>query len=143
VGISKVIIKTRQHLAAVKANSDMLIIELMRFSNELVPASSVKVPHEKKAAARERAMAKTLVDQMTEKWDPRRYTDEYRSALMKLIDKKVASGGKELPKEGGRRAQRATNIIDLAAVLRQSLADAGKPRKAAKKPSAKRHRKAA
>jgi DNA end-binding protein Ku len=128
VGISKVIIKTRQHLAAVKANSDMLIIELMRFSNELVPASSVKVPHEKKAAARERAMAKTLVDQMTEKWDPRRYTDEYRSALMKLIDKKVASGGKALP-EGGHKAQRPTNVIDLASVLKQSLADAGKSKK--------------
>jgi DNA end-binding protein Ku len=139
VGISKVIIKTRQHLAAVKANSDLLIIELMRFADELVPAAAVKVPHEKKPSSRELTMAKTLVNQMTEKWDPKRYTDEYRSALMRLIDKKVASGGQELPTEG-KKATKATNVIDLAAVLQQSLADAGKPKKGA---PAKKARKAA
>jgi DNA end-binding protein Ku len=128
VGISKVIIKTRQHLAAVKANSDLLVIELMRFADELVPASAIKVAKEKKPSAKELGMAKTLVNQMTEAWDPERYTDEYRSALMKLIDKKVASGGKALP-EGGHKAQRPTNVIDLASVLKQSLADAGKSKK--------------
>jgi DNA end-binding protein Ku len=142
VGISKVIIKTRQHLAAVKANADVLIIELMRFSDELVPASAIKIPHDKKPAAREVTMARTLVTQMSEDWDPKRYTDEYRSALMKLIDKKVASGGKSLP-AGGRKAQKATNVIDLASVLKQSLAEAGKPRAAAKSRIAKPRRKAA
>ena len=52
VGISKVIIKTRQHLAAVKANADLLVLELMRFADELVPASAIKVPREKKPSAR-------------------------------------------------------------------------------------------
>jgi DNA end-binding protein Ku len=136
VGISKVIIKTRQHLAAVKANSDILVIELMRFADELVPASVVKVSKEKKPSAKELTMAKTLVNQMSEDWDPDRYTDEYRSALMKLIDKKVASGGKSLPEEG-RKAQKMTNVIDLASVLAQSLADAGKAKKPAK-PAAKK-----
>jgi DNA end-binding protein Ku len=137
VGISKVIIKTRQHLAAVKANPDLLVIELMRFADELVPASAIKVPREKKPSAKEFAMAKNLVNQMSEDWDPERYTDEYRSALMKLIDKKVASGGKSLP-QAGRKEHRATNVIDLASVLRQSLADAGKshrPSKGAKRKS--------
>jgi DNA end-binding protein Ku len=137
VGISKVIIKKRQHLAAVKANGDLLVLELMRFSDELVPASAIKVASEKKPGAREVAMAKTLVNQMSEDWDPDRYTDEYRSALMKLIDKKVASGGKELP-AGSHKPKRATNVIDLAAVLQQSLADAAKPKKAARaKPRAR------
>jgi DNA end-binding protein Ku len=140
VGISKVIIKTRQHLAAVKANSDLLVIELMRFADELVPASSIKVPREKKPSAKELSMARNLVNQMSEDWDPERYTDEYRSAMMKLIDKKVASGGKTLPEEG-RKEHRATNVIDLASVLQQSLADAGKAKKAPKdrkrKPRAK------
>jgi DNA end-binding protein Ku len=136
VGIAKVIIKTRQHLAGVKANADLLILELMRFSDELVPASALKAPHEKKPAARALAMAKTLVNQMTEPWDPKRYTDEYRSALMKLIDTKVASGGKELPAKG-RKTAAATNVIDLAAVLQRSLADAGKPRKSRSAPARK------
>jgi len=134
VGISKVIIKTRQHLAAVKANSDLLVIELMRFADELVPAAAIKVPREKKLTTRELTMAKTLVNQMSEDWDPQRYTDEYRSALMKLIDKKVASGGRELP-ASGKKAPHATNVIDLAAVLQQSLADAGGKKKAAKAPA--------
>ena len=79
---------------------------------------------------------------MSADWDADRYTDEYRSALMKLIDKKVASGGKELPKEG-HAAKRATNVIDLASVLRQSLDDAAKPKKPAAVRKAKRHAKAA
>jgi DNA end-binding protein Ku len=128
VGISKVIIKKRQHLAAVKANKDLLVLELMRFEDELVPPSSIKVSVEKKAGPREVNMAKTLVEQMTEDWDPARYTDDYRSALMSLIDKKVASGGKELPREG-HPARRPTNVIDLAEVLKQSLADASKIKK--------------
>jgi DNA end-binding protein Ku len=130
-GISKVIIKTRQHLAAVKANGDLLVLELMRFSDELVAASAIKVSSEKKPTANEVKMAKTLVGQMSEDWDPERYDDEYRSALMKLIDKKVASGGKELPATG-KKQKSSTNVIDLADVLRQSLAEAGGPKKGAK-----------
>ena len=44
-------------------------------------------------------MAKTLVDQMSTKWNPEQYSDEYTEAVMKLVDKKVAAGGKELPAE--------------------------------------------
>ncbi len=87
-------------------------------------------------------MAKTLVNQMSEDWDPKRYTDEYRSALMKLIDKKVASGGRELPTEG-HAAKRPTNVIDLAAVLEQSLADAANPKKRGRAPKGKSRAKAA
>lgn len=145
-GISKVIIRTRQHLAAVKCSEDLLMLELIRFENELVPSSAIKIPDEKKNVnAREVTLAKTLVNQMTESWDPSRYTDDYRSALMKLIDKKIAAGGKSLPAEKG-KPKRATNVIDLAAVLRQSLSEASaenpaaKPKKA---PAKKRVRKAA
>jgi len=142
VGISKVIVKKRQHLAAVKANGGLLVLELMRFSDELVAAPSIAIPSEKSPGRRELAMARSLVSQMTSDWDAERYTDEYRSALKKLIDKKVASGGKELPKEG-HAAKRATNVIDLASVLRQSLADAAKPRKQATTRKAKSRAKAA
>lgn len=146
-GIAKVIIRTRQHLAAVKANSDRLILELMHFSDELVPASAVKTAGaDKKIGKREVEMAKTLVKQMTEDWDPERYTDEYRSALMKLIERKVEAGGKELPSP--HHEKRATNVINLAAVLEQSLKDAsaaakGSTRKAKPAKPAKAKKKAA
>lgn len=126
-GISKVIIRTRQHLAAVKANGNLLVLELMRFDDELVSPAAIKVPAEKAPKPRELTMAKTLVNQMSEDWNPKRYTDDYRSALMKLIDKKVKSGGKELPTKGEPQ-KRATNVIDLAAVLQQSLKDATGPK---------------
>jgi DNA end-binding protein Ku len=142
VGISKVIIKKRQHLAGVKASGNLLILELMRFADELIPPSAIKVSNEKKPGSREVGMAKTLVNQMSEDWDPNRYTDEYRSALMKLIDKKVASGGKELPTEG-HAAKRPTNVIDLATVLKQSLADASKPKKRGKSTKGKARARAA
>ena len=138
-GISKVIIRTRQHLAAVKANGNLLVLELMRFADELVSPTAIKVPEAKKSSPRELTMAATLVKQMTEEGDPERYTDDYRSAMMKLIDKKRKSGGKELP-ESGHEPKRPTNVIDLASVLQQSLAEASgqksKPKKA--KPKARR-----
>lgn len=142
-GISKVIIRTRQHLAAVKANGNLLVLELMRFSDELVPPGAIKIPAaKKKTSAREVTMATTLVRQMTEKWNPKRYTDDYRSALMKLIDKKKKSGGRELP-EKDRTSKRSTNVIDLASVLRRSLEEAGGSKPPAKKAKAKTRRRAA
>lgn len=122
-GIAKVIIRTRQHLAAVKANGELLVLELMRFANEIVESSAVRVPAQKGAGKRELTIAHTLVEQLTVPWDPARYTDEYRSALLKLIEQKVKTGGRQLPTEG-KESRRVTNVIDLAAVLKQSLAEA-------------------
>ncbi len=123
-GIAKVVIRTRQHLAAVKCNGELLVLELMRFADEIVDAGQVKLPEAKEPGKRELEMARALVDQLSEKWDPARYTDDYRSALMKVIDDKVKSGGKTLP-TSSRSTKPATNVIDLAEVLRQSLRDAG------------------
>lgn len=128
-GIAKVVIKTRQHLAAVKATEKMLILELMHFADDIVSAEGLKIPAAK-LGKREEEMAKTLVDQMTEKWDPERYTDDYKSNLMKVIEAKVQAGGKELPKEKARQRP-ATNVIDLLAVLQKSLKEAGKTSAAA------------
>ncbi|HEY4302019.1 MAG TPA: Ku protein [Candidatus Didemnitutus sp.] len=138
-GISKVVIRNRQHLAAVKANGGLLVLELMRFANELVPAAAIRAESGRKPGPRELKMARTLVDQMSEDWNPGRYTDDYRSALMKLIGRKVKSGGKELP--GPPRAnRRPTNVIDLASVLEQSLRGAGGPKAKTRRSRSKRAR---
>lgn len=140
VGIAKVVIRTRQHLAALKASGNLLVLDLMRFKDELVESSEVKQPEGKKLGAREIRMATTLVDQMTESWDPARYADDYRSALMKLIDAKVKSGGRAVPQR--EKSRKATNVVDLLAVLQESLAGAGKtkakpPRKKGRKKTAR------
>lgn len=144
-GIAKVIIRTRQHLAAVKFNGKLLVLELMRFEHELLSPAAVKIPTAKKPSARELTMARTLVDQMTDTWNPARYTDDYQSALMKLINRKIKAGGKSLP-EAEPKKKGATNVIDLASVLQESLAEAAggkKPAKGAKPPKKKTRPKAA
>lgn len=141
IGIAKVVIKTRQHLAALKPHGPGMVLELMHFQDELVDPSELKIPAEGKQASgkRELQMARLLVDELSEKWDPARYTDDYESRLMKIIDQKVKSGGKSLP-AAGKPARPASNVIDLVSILQQSLEQAGggtaKKTPAAKKKSA-------
>lgn len=125
VGIAKVAMRGRQHLAAVKANGSLLVLELMHFAQEIASPDEIRAPETGKVGAREKAMAKTLVDQMSGKWKPEQYADEYAGALMKLVDKKIAAGGKQLP-VAGKRTRVATNVIDLAAILQESLKGTGR-----------------
>jgi len=121
VGIAKVIIKTRQYLAAVKPHVGGLVLELMHFSDELIDSASLQMPKSVHASKGEIEMAKTLVSKMTEKWDPEKYKDDYRSALLELIEKKLEAGEKGLPATK-KKARPATNVIDLVEVLQKSLA---------------------
>jgi DNA end-binding protein Ku len=139
-GIAKVVIRTRQHLAAVKANGNLLVLELLHFADELVNPTSLAVPAKKLPGKREVEMAETLVEQMTTTWDPHRYTDEYASELMKVIKRKVAAGGKSLPTKAEPRQRPAGNVIDLAAVLQRSLDATGQGRRAAPKAAKRRAR---
>jgi DNA end-binding protein Ku len=124
VGIAKVVIKTRQYLAGVKPLKNVLVLELMHFAEELLDAEKLNVP--KKSAEpgkRELDMAKALVGSMSSKWDPARYKDEYRDALMEVIEEKVEAGGKEI-EEKPKVKKPSPKVIDLVSVLQQSLAQA-------------------
>jgi DNA end-binding protein Ku len=120
VGIAKVVIKTRQYLAAVKPTGKALSLELMHFADELIEPESLQLPDKAEVGKGEMNMAKALIEQMTDKWEPEKYKDDYKSALMKLIEEKAEHGGKEI-KATKAKAPRATNVIDLAEVLRKSL----------------------
>jgi DNA end-binding protein Ku len=128
VGIAKVVIKTRQHLAAVKANEKGLILELMHFADELVDADELHFPTKKDFSKGEIDMAKALIQQMTQEWNPERYKDDYKSALLDLIEKKVETGGRT-PKMPKVKEKKPKNVIDLVDVLRKSLSDAEKQSK--------------
>jgi DNA end-binding protein Ku len=80
VGIAKVVIKTRQYLAGVKALNNVLVLELMHFADELSDAGNASCPKKTEIGKREKEMAKALVDQMSSKWDPEKYHDDYRKA---------------------------------------------------------------
>ena len=142
-GISKVIIRTRQHLAAVKANGNLLVLELMRFADELVPPGAIRVSAEKPLGQREIGMAKTLVNQMTETWDPERDTDDYRSAVMKLFDGKVKKRGGKATGCGALdtlpNARPTSSISPPSSGEKPALAAASGPKtKPAKKPKGRK-----
>ena len=140
VGIAKVVIKTRQYLAGVKALKHALVLELMHFADELLDAEKLNVPKKVTVGKREKDMAEALVKSMSSKWDPEKYHGDYREALMEVIEEKVESGGKEI-EEKPKEKKPSTKVIDLVAVLQESLAKAqgGKKKKGAKaRPHAKK-----
>ena len=124
VGIAKVVIKTRQHLASVKPEKNLLVLELMHFAEEIIDTAELKIPANPHIGAKELAMAKDLISKMSGKWNPEQYKDEYRHAIIDIINKKVESGGKEVPVRG--TAKKPTNVVDLVSVLQESLAHAEK-----------------
>jgi DNA end-binding protein Ku len=126
-GIAKVVIRARQHLAAVRPQSGTLVLELMHFSDELVDVGELQMPAAKKPAGRREAdMARALVEHLTTKWDPDRYADDYKSALMALIQDKLKHGGRTTMAAAPPR--RSGKVIDLAAVLEESLRQTGAKR---------------
>lgn len=138
VGIAKVVIKTRQYLAGVKPLKNALVLELMHFAEELADAEKLKVPKKLEPGKREMDMAKALVDSMSSKWNPEKYHDDYREALLEVIEEKVEAGGKEI-EEKPKKAPTPTKVIDLVAILQQSLAQSqGAGKKSARKSSSKR-----
>jgi DNA end-binding protein Ku len=119
IAISTVVIRTRQHLAAVKPQKKGLMLELMHFPEELLDASEFKEPVEKTVGKSEMQMAKQLIESMTSEWKPEQYTDEYAHALEKMIEEKIDHGGEEQPAPAAKK--RPTNVVDLVSVLQQSI----------------------
>jgi DNA end-binding protein Ku len=144
IAIAKVVIRTRQHLAAVKPQKKGLMLELMHFPEELLDASEFKEPVEKPVGKAEMQMAKQLIESMTSEWHPEQYTDEYHKALEKMIDEKIEHGGEELPAPA--KKKKPTNVVDLVSVLQQSIQQTRanpKSEKSTSKTPATRRKKAA
>src|ERR1700757_2733966 len=120
VGVAKVVIKTRQYLAGVKPEDGALVLELMHFADELADPEKLHLPKKTDIGKREITMAKSLIDSMSSKWEPEKYKDDYREALMEVIEEKVEAGGKEIDAKP-RKAPKPTKVIDLVSVLRKSL----------------------
>jgi DNA end-binding protein Ku len=132
VGIAKVVIKTREYLAGVKPEDGVLVLELMHFADELADPGKLHVPKKTEVGKREINMAKSLIDSMSSKWNPEKYKDDYREALMEVIEEKVEAGGKEI-EEKPKKAPKPTKVIDLVSVLQKSLEQTGAKKKATTK----------
>src|SRR5438045_7581590 len=89
VGIAKVVIKTREYLAGVKPEDGALVLEHRHFADELADAAKLHVPKNIEVGKRELNMATALIDSMSAKWNPEKYKDDYREALMHVIEETV------------------------------------------------------
>lgn len=118
VGIAKVAIKSREYLAAVKPDGLFLMLELMHFAQEVLEPEELKPANARDVAANELKMAKALVESMTSDWEPTKYEDRYQKALMEVIDEKV----QKRPHVSKTPARTASNVVDILAVLQESLA---------------------
>jgi DNA end-binding protein Ku len=122
-GIAKVVIRTRQYLAAVVPQDDVIVLNLLRFEDELRATDDLELPHGKAGVTdKEIQMAERLVEGMVDEWEPERYRDDYRTDVMKMIEKRVESGETEeveaapvpRPDEGGK-------VVDLMMLLKRSV----------------------
>jgi DNA end-binding protein Ku len=123
VGIAKVVLKSREHLAAVKSVGDMLTLQTMRFSHEIVDAGSLNLPAKAEISKKEMDLANTLIDSMSDKFDPNRYKDDYYDKVLGIIQMKVAGVSPEVPALKG---PGPAKVVDLMEILKQSLTETKK-----------------
>lgn len=117
VGIAEFIFKNREHICAISAEGNMLMLNQMRYYSELKDDKDLKLPKNIEVKAKELELAKQLIETMTEKFDPEEYTDDYIKALKKIIDSKKTHKHIKSPKT----APKATDISNIIAELEKSL----------------------
>lgn len=141
VGLAKVVVSTKQHLAVLVPAGEVLVLNLLRWGDEVkslagldLPAAGVKGA---KLTASEMKMAEQLVKDMSGKWDPDEFKDEFKHAVMKVVQKKVKAGDTETVIEPEEEAPaQGAEIIDLTELLKRSL-KGGKAAKSAGTPAKK------
>lgn len=138
VAVANVVIRTRQYVAALLPVGDVIVLNTLRYANELRPADELDVPSRDLKTvgvnAREIEMARRLVDEMSEKWKPEAYRDTYHEDLLALVEKRVQAGRTEAVEEAQVEDEAPApkgEIVDLMALLQRSVETKGKGSKSA------------
>ena len=118
IGIAKVVISNREYLASVKPDGLFLVLDLMHFASEILTPEELKNGSTTAITDKELKMAQSLVESMSVEWEPEKYRDEYRTAVMEIIEQKAQH--KEIAKKPA-PAMKTTNVVDLVKVLQESL----------------------
>ncbi|HUR95895.1 MAG TPA: Ku protein [Gemmatimonadales bacterium] len=129
IGIAKVILRDAQHLAAVEAIGDALVLTMMRFADELADMSEFKFPQKADIRAAELKMARQLIENLEAAWEPEKYTDEYMTNLMRVINAKMKGKKPKLIDED--HTPKQAEVVDLMSRLRASLEGKGGAKKGA------------
>jgi DNA end-binding protein Ku len=134
VGIAKVSFRDKEHLAALRFKDNVFVLETMFWPDEIRAADFATVDGESKVRGQEVEMAKSLIENLTEPWNPDAFKDDYREALMGIVEKKVAGEEIEFAPETA-----PAKVVDLMEALKASVAAAKDKTPSAKpKPSAGR-----
>lgn len=135
IGIGTFALRQKQHLAAVKPIGDALVLEIMRFENELVDPDELKFPKSEavKVRPQEKDMAIQLIENLAEEFDPSKYKDEYQDKLKAIIHAKAKGKKLDIPDVD---EPEKTRVIDLVSRLQESLEASSK--KSARKSGAKK-----
>jgi len=134
IGIANVVIRVKQHLAALHCVGNTIVMNTLRYADEIRDAGELKIPGKNAKTAisdKELKMAVALVEGMSEDWEPEQYHDTYREDVMAMIEKKVKAKQTKtitMP-DPDEKPAKATNVIDLVSLLQASLGK--KPGKAA------------
>jgi DNA end-binding protein Ku len=138
VAIARFVLRSKENLAAIRSDGNVLTLTTMRFADEVVPVDELEILPEKaqKPAKREQEMAEQLIESLSTDFEPKDYHDEYREQLLALIERKAE--GKEIVASDA-EAPKATKAPDLMAALEESIAavQGGKAKKPAKKAAKK------
>jgi Ku protein, prokaryotic len=148
IGLAKVVIQTKQHLAAVVPSGPALVLDLLRWGDEVKPLDGLDLPgvgpKGPKFTATETRMAEQLVKEMTGPWDPQAFKDEFREVIMKLVEKKAKAGKAKAVIEPAEQApETGDNVIDLTELLARSLKGSAKAGKGTARKTPPRKRAAA
>ncbi len=128
VAIARVVIRSREHIAAVKPNGAALVLELMHFVDELVEQGSFDFPAlNEKVADAEKKVAKMLIDTMSvDEFDPDAFHDKYKEDVLAMIE--ARANGEEIEQPAVHKPA-ATNVVNLMDVLQRSLEQSKERRK--------------
>lgn len=132
IGIANVVIRTRQYVAALMPVGDVIVMNTLRYANELRAMDEVEVPSGTLKAVgvkeREVEMARRLVEEMDEAWKPETFHDTYHEDLMALIEKRIKTGQTEVVTTPEEKEQQPAKgeIVDLMALLKRSVETKGK-----------------
>lgn len=149
IGVAQVVIRTKQRLAALLPMENAVVLNLLRYGDEIRPLKDINLPDatSRKAAVsdKEIKMAMSLLEDMTEKWNPTEYHDTYREDVMALVEKKIKANQTKTvtePEKGEERQPATSNVVDLMDLLRKSIdskkTGGSKPEKTETKTSSKK-----
>src|SRR5712692_5930017 len=123
VGVGTIVLRQREHIAALEPSGEALVLTTMRFAHEIRSAKELDLPRAKHGyQAREMKLARQLIETLSARWDPREFKDTYTDVLKKLIARKVAGEEITVPDVPER-----PKVTDLAQALRESLAQGRRP----------------